>query len=137
MTVTCADSAVESEKSGSCASCAFSDLSYDSGNKDRSTLSYLTALKGRGRRRTVFTGRSEPRYLRRWLPWLDGVKSASDTLNFIQRCSECAAAGTEFHYALLLDGEIVGLVSFNSLRRTIVVQLWGIGSLGPKLAEDS
>ncbi len=56
-------------------------------------------------------------YLRRWLPWLDGVKSASDTLNFIQRCSECAAAGTEFHYALLLDGEIVGLVSFNSIEK--------------------
>jgi len=35
---------------------------------------------------------------RQWMPWLDATKSASDTLNFIRRCLECAAAGTQFNY---------------------------------------
>ena len=56
-------------------------------------------------------------HLRRWMPWLDGAKSPSDQLKFIQRCSECAAAGTAFHYALLSGGEIVGMVSFNSIEK--------------------
>jgi ribosomal-protein-serine acetyltransferase len=56
-------------------------------------------------------------HLRRWLPWLDGAKDTSDQLNFIQRCSEGAVAGTAFHYALLSGGEIVGMVSFNNIEK--------------------
>ncbi len=56
-------------------------------------------------------------HLRQWLPWLDGAKSPTDQLKFIQRCSECAVAGTAFHYALLSSGEIVGMVSFNSIEK--------------------
>ena len=56
-------------------------------------------------------------HLRRWMPWLDGAKSPSDQLKFIQRCSECAAVGKAFHYAVLLGGEIAGQVSFNSIEK--------------------
>jgi len=56
-------------------------------------------------------------HLRRWLPWLDGAKDTSDQLKFIQRCSEGSAAGTAFHYALISGGEIVGMVSFNSIEK--------------------
>ena len=51
------------------------------------------------------------------MPWLDGAKDTSDQLNFIQRCSEGAAAGTAFHFALISGGEIVGIVSFNSVEK--------------------
>jgi hypothetical protein len=43
-------------------------------------------------------------HLRQWMPWLDETKSASDTLNFIRRSLESATAGTQYHYALLLEG---------------------------------
>ena len=56
-------------------------------------------------------------HLRQWMPWLDGAKTTSDQVRFIQRCSECAAAGTQYHYALLLDGELVGVVAFNSIEK--------------------
>ena len=56
-------------------------------------------------------------HLRRWMPWLDGAKDTSDQLKFIQRCSEGAAAGTAFHYALICSGEIVGMVSSNSVEK--------------------
>ena len=44
-------------------------------------------------------------------------ENSTDQLKFIQRCSECAVAGTAFHYALLSSGEIVGMVSFNSIEK--------------------
>ena len=55
-------------------------------------------------------------HLRRWMDWLDGDKDTSDQLKFIQRCSKGATAGTAFHY-LLSGGEIVGMVSFNSIEK--------------------
>jgi|SRR5271166_100730 len=54
-------------------------------------------------------------HLRRWMPWLDGAKDISDQLKFIQRCSEGAVAGTAFHYAILSGGEMIGMVSLNSI----------------------
>jgi ribosomal-protein-serine acetyltransferase len=56
-------------------------------------------------------------HLRQWMPWLDGAKDTADQLKFIQRCSEGAAAGTAFHYAFISGGEIVGMVSFNSIEK--------------------
>jgi ribosomal-protein-serine acetyltransferase len=56
-------------------------------------------------------------HLREWMPFFDETKSASDTLNFIRRSIENATAGTQFHYALLLDSELVGVVAFNSIEK--------------------
>jgi ribosomal-protein-serine acetyltransferase len=56
-------------------------------------------------------------HLRQWMPWLDETKSASDTLNFIRRSLNSATDGTQYHYALLLDGELVGVVAFNNIEK--------------------
>ena len=56
-------------------------------------------------------------HLRQWMPWLDETKSASDTLNFIRRSLVAATAGTQYHYALLLDGELIGVVAFNEINK--------------------
>jgi ribosomal-protein-serine acetyltransferase len=54
----------------------------------------------------------------RWrASWVDGTTTKSDTLKFVRCCLESAVSGTGFHYALLLDGEIVGLVAFNSIEK--------------------
>src|SRR3984893_14764604 len=54
----------------------------------------------------------------RWrASWVDGTTTKSDTLKFVRFCLESAVSGTGFHYALLLDGEIVGLVAFNSIEK--------------------
>jgi ribosomal-protein-serine acetyltransferase len=52
-------------------------------------------------------------HLRHWMPWLDEI----DTLNFIRRSLEGATAGTQYSYALLLGGELVGVVAFNSIEK--------------------
>jgi ribosomal-protein-serine acetyltransferase len=52
----------------------------------------------------------------RWrASWVDGTTAKSDTLKFVRFCLDSAGSGTGFLYALLLDGEIVGLVTFNSI----------------------
>jgi ribosomal-protein-serine acetyltransferase len=56
-------------------------------------------------------------HLRRWASWVDGTTTTSDTLKFVRFCLQSAVAGTGFHYALLLDGEIVGLVTFNTVEK--------------------
>jgi ribosomal-protein-serine acetyltransferase len=52
-------------------------------------------------------------HLRQWMPWLDEI----DTLNFIRRSLESATAGTQYSYALLLVGELVGVVAFNNIEK--------------------
>jgi ribosomal-protein-serine acetyltransferase len=49
--------------------------------------------------------------------WVDGTTTRSDTLNFVRFCLNSAASGEGFHYALLLDGEIVGMVAFSSIEK--------------------
>jgi ribosomal-protein-serine acetyltransferase len=56
-------------------------------------------------------------HLRRWASWVDGTTSSSDTLKFVRFCLQSAVAGTGFHYVLLIDGEIVGLVTFNTIEK--------------------
>jgi ribosomal-protein-serine acetyltransferase len=66
-------------------------------------------------------------HLRAWLPWLDEVKTQTDQVKFIQRCSECAAKGTEFHYAILVGGDIAGMVSFHHIdkrNRSATIGYW-------------
>jgi ribosomal-protein-serine acetyltransferase len=54
----------------------------------------------------------------RWrASWVDGTTTKSDTLKFVRTCLESAVSGTGFHYALLLDGEIIGLVTFNTIEK--------------------
>jgi ribosomal-protein-serine acetyltransferase len=52
-------------------------------------------------------------HLRKWMPWLDEI----DTLNFIRRSLEGTTAGTQYSYALLLSGELVGVAAFNTIEK--------------------
>jgi ribosomal-protein-serine acetyltransferase len=56
-------------------------------------------------------------HLRQWASWVDGTKTTSDTLKYVRLCLKFAVSGTGFHYALLLDGEIVGVVTFNTIEK--------------------
>jgi ribosomal-protein-serine acetyltransferase len=56
-------------------------------------------------------------HLRNWMPWVDDTKSATDTLEFVRRASKAAADGMQFHYAILLDEKIVGVVGFNRIEK--------------------
>jgi ribosomal-protein-serine acetyltransferase len=49
--------------------------------------------------------------------WVDETTTASDTLKFVRFCLESALSGTGFHYAILLDREIVGVVAFKSIQK--------------------
>ncbi|HEX8690863.1 MAG TPA: GNAT family protein [Longimicrobium sp.] len=69
-------------------------------------------------------------HLRRWLPWLDGVRSEDDTLAFIQGTRAQLAASNGFQCAILLDGRIAGVIGHHAID-------WGnrATSLGYWLAE--
>jgi len=56
-------------------------------------------------------------YLRRWASWVDRTTTTSDSQKFVRTCLESAISGTGYHYALLLDAEIVGLVTFNTIEK--------------------
>jgi ribosomal-protein-serine acetyltransferase len=56
-------------------------------------------------------------HLRRWASWVDGTTTTADTLKFVRFCLESAVNGTGFHYALLIEDEIVGLVTFNNIEK--------------------
>ena len=49
--------------------------------------------------------------------WVDKTTTKADTLKFVRTCLESAVSGTGFHYALLLDGEIIGLLAFNTIEK--------------------
>jgi ribosomal-protein-serine acetyltransferase len=49
--------------------------------------------------------------------WVDETTNKADTQKFVRFCLESAVSGTGFHYALLLDGEIMGLVAFNTIEK--------------------
>jgi ribosomal-protein-serine acetyltransferase len=52
----------------------------------------------------------------RWrASWVNGTTAKSDIQKFVRFCLDSAVSGTGFHYALLLDGQIVGLVTFNHI----------------------
>lgn len=50
------------------------------------------------------------RHLRRWLPWLDGVRGVDDTRTFIRAAQAQAARNDGVQLALTVDGRIAGMV---------------------------
>jgi len=55
--------------------------------------------------------------LRRWLPWVDSVKSKEDALAFIQRTRKQWVNDEGFTAGILYKGQLSGIAGFNSLNR--------------------
>ena len=54
-------------------------------------------------------------YLRRWMPWLDGTKTAADSLTFIQSMRVQASNHTGFTAAIRVENQIVGVAGFHTI----------------------
>jgi ribosomal-protein-serine acetyltransferase len=66
-------------------------------------------------------------YLRRWLPWLDGNQSPSDTLAFIQSVRRDASNYSGFATAIRVDQQIAGVAGFHAMdwnNRTVSMGYW-------------
>lgn len=70
-------------------------------------------------------------YLREWLPWLDSIKSSSDTEKFIESTIKESSAGGAPNFAVLCEGSICGVVGFHEINKQ-----HKIGSIGYWLAQD-
>lgn len=63
--------------------------------------------------RTVDENRA---HLRQWLPWLDFTRSPEDSLEFIRRTREQLGANNGFQTALVVRGEIAGMIGHIGIR---------------------
>ncbi len=54
-------------------------------------------------------------HLRRWLPWLDAVKSSTDSAGFIQATLKQFADRQGFSAAIVRDGEIAGIIGHHRI----------------------
>ena len=70
-------------------------------------------------------------FLRQWLPWLDYIRSADDTRQFIDLQVQRFSRAESLHVTIFSDGVIAGVAGFNSLDRTN-----GIGHIGYWLGEE-
>ena len=52
-------------------------------------------------------------HLRRWLPWIDHVKTVDDERAFIARATAQAAANNGFHAGIWRERKIVGAIGFH------------------------
>jgi len=65
--------------------------------------------------------------LRRWLPWVDATREASDTLRFIEGAVRQCADGRGFVAVMLLKGAIAGVIGhhdFDRKTRTASLGYW-------------
>ncbi|MGY8691345.1 MAG: GNAT family N-acetyltransferase [Candidatus Poseidoniales archaeon] len=52
-------------------------------------------------------------YLRKWLPWVDDIKSVLDEENFIKSTLNDYSQGRGIHYEIVHDGQIIGNIGLN------------------------
>ncbi|WP_018663151.1 GNAT family N-acetyltransferase [Heyndrickxia acidiproducens] len=55
------------------------------------------------------------RYLREWLPWVDGTAGAGDSAKFIQSCLADYAENKGMTAFLIFKGKIAGSISYNRI----------------------
>lgn len=70
-------------------------------------------------------------YLQEWLPWLDQIKSSSDTKKFIESTIKESSAGGAPNFAVLYQGAICGVAGFHEINKQNK-----IGSIGYWLAQN-
>jgi ribosomal-protein-serine acetyltransferase len=52
-------------------------------------------------------------HLRRWLPWLDGVRTPADTRAFVARARACLRAREELHAGIRAEGVLIGVIGLH------------------------
>ncbi|RME06205.1 MAG: GNAT family N-acetyltransferase, partial [Bacteroidetes bacterium] len=66
-------------------------------------------------------------YLRQWLPWVDGTRSAADSAAFIQHSMKMNASGDQLITFLIWKGQLagsLGVVKFIKDRKSCEVGYW-------------
>lgn len=54
-------------------------------------------------------------HLGKWLPWVEETNSVEDSRNFIKQSLKSFGERKQAHFAIWLDGEIVGAIGFNKI----------------------
>ena len=54
-------------------------------------------------------------YLRRWLPWVDGVTKPADTLDFIESAARQPSQGQGFVAVMVHGGAIIGVIGHHGI----------------------
>ena len=71
-------------------------------------------LLGREHSEALFQLTSRNRsYLRKWLPWLDGIRKTGDTDFFISACLKRFASGEQMTCGILYQNSLAGVTGFN------------------------
>jgi len=71
-------------------------------------------LLGREHSEALFQLTSRNRsYLRKWLPWLDGIQKTGDTDFFISACLKRFASGEQMTCGILYKNSLAGVAGFN------------------------
>ena len=70
-------------------------------------------------------------YLKQWLPWLDQIKSSSDTRAFIESTIKESSSGGASNFAILYKGSVCGVTGFHEINK-----LHRVGSIGYWLAKS-
>lgn len=67
------------------------------------------------------------KYLREWLPWVDGTKSAADTREFIRKSLEKFARNDGFSAGLFFRGRLAGVIGYHGIdwsNRATAIGYW-------------
>lgn len=66
-------------------------------------------------------------YLRRWLPWLDGVREPAGTRKFIALSKNQKEEGQGFHAGIWVKGELAGVIGHSNMsqvNRSVTLGYW-------------
>ena len=56
-------------------------------------------------------------YLKEWLPWVDNMQVVEHAGNYIVNCIRQAAERTDFAYAIMFDGNMVGRIGMHHINQ--------------------
>lgn len=56
-------------------------------------------------------------HLRKWLPWVDYMRTVADFEEYIRECKQNHEAGTEYGYVILQNGSLAGRIGIHYIQR--------------------